>query len=300
MEVRSWMDQGYPDKSGSTTGFCIELRKMYNCGPIGIGSGRRTKVDVVQKAEGSRPGRDMASVQVPDKTFTNFDNRKKSMTIENLLMMASGLECKDTYLDQWQGLYDMRNSSDWVKYVLDLPMSGIPGKRFEYCNGAAFLLSAIIRNASEMSTLDFAKQYFFTPLDIFDVGWETSPQGYHLGYGEMWLTPHDMAKIGWLYLNKGKWGNKQVIPSAWVETSTRGHIDATLFDYYGYYWWIGSVEEGNFVDYYVAVGNEGQRIFVVPEKNIVVAHNRSFHTRPGTHGGLFYIGCSAFNVFIGN
>ncbi len=56
MEVRSWMDQGYR--------LCIELRKMYNCGPIGIGFGRRTKVDVVQKAEGSRPGRDMASVQV--------------------------------------------------------------------------------------------------------------------------------------------------------------------------------------------------------------------------------------------
>jgi CubicO group peptidase (beta-lactamase class C family) len=205
-----------------------------------------------------------------DKTFDNSDNRKKSMTIENLLMMASGLNCKDTYLHQWQGLYDMRNSSDWVKYVLDLPMSGIPGEKFEYCNGVSFLLSAIIRNASEMSTLDFAKQYLFTPLDIADVDWEANPQGYHLGYGEMWLTAHDMAKIGWLYLNKGKWGNKQVIPSAWVEASTRGHIDATLFDHYGYQWWIDSVGWFNSVDYYVAVGYEGQRIFVVPEKNLVV------------------------------
>ncbi len=206
----------------------------------------------------------------PDKTFTNIDNRKKSMTIEHLLTMASGLECKDTYLDQWQGLYDMRNSGDWIKYVLDLPMSRIPGEKFEYCNGAAFLMSAIIQDASGMSTLDFAKQYLFAPLDISDVDWETSPQGYHLGYGEMWLTPHDMVKIGWLYLNKGKWGNKQVIPSSWIEASTRRHIDANLFDYYGYYWWIDSVEKGNSVDYYVAVGNEGQRIFVVPEKNMVI------------------------------
>ncbi len=82
----------------------------------------------------------------------------------------------------------------------------------------------------------------------------------------MWLTAHDMAKIGWLYLNKGKWGNKQVIPSAWVEASTRGHIDATLFDHYGYQWWIDSVGWFDSVDYYVAVGYEGQRIFVVPEK----------------------------------
>ena len=206
----------------------------------------------------------------PDKMFANFDSRKRSMTIENLLMMASGLDCRDTYLDQWQGLYDMRNSSDWVQYVLNRPMSERPGEKFEYCNGASFLLSAIIRNATKMSTLDFAKQYLFTPLGIADVDWETSPQGYHLGYGEMWLTPHDMAKIGWLYLNKGKWGNKQVIPSVWVEASTRGHMDATLFDHYGYQWWIDSVGWFDSVDYYVAVGYEGQRIFVVPEKNLVV------------------------------
>lgn len=205
----------------------------------------------------------------PDKIFDNSDNRKKSMTIENLLMMASGLNCEDSYLHQWQGLYDMRNSSDWVKYVLDLPMSGIPGEKFEYCNGVSFLLSAIIFNATKMSTLDFAKQYLFGPLDIVDVDWETSPLGYHLGYGEMWLTPHDMAKIGWLYLNKGKWNNEQVISSDWVETSTRTHIDATLFDHYGYQWWIDSAGWFDSVEFYIAVGYAGQRIFVVPEKKLV-------------------------------
>lgn len=85
-------------------------------------------------------------------------------------------------------------------------MSERPGEKFEYCNGASFLLAAIIRNASKMSTLDFAKCYLLTSLDMANVDWETCPQGYHLGYGEMWLTPHDMAKIGWLYLNKGRWG----------------------------------------------------------------------------------------------
>jgi hypothetical protein len=79
----------------------------------------------------------------------------------------------------------------------------------------------------------------------------------------MWLKPHDMAKIGWLYLNKGRWGNKQIVPSAWIDVSTRGHIDATLFDHYGYQWWVDSA------GYYMAVGWKGQRIFVVPQKNIV-------------------------------
>ncbi len=200
----------------------------------------------------------------PDKTFANMDDLKKSITLENLLMMASGLKCRDSYLYRWVGLFEMRNSNDWAQYVLDLPMAEAPGEKFEYCNGVSYLLSVIIQNTTKMKTLDFARKYLFKPLGIIDVDWETSPQGIDTGYGEMWLKPHDMAKIGWLYLNKGRWGNKQILPSAWVEISTRGHIDATLFDHYGYQWWVDSV------GYYMAVGYKGQRIFVVPEKNIVV------------------------------
>jgi CubicO group peptidase (beta-lactamase class C family) len=199
-----------------------------------------------------------------DKKIANMDDRKKSITIENLLMMSSGLKCTDTYRHQWEGLYEMRNNKDWAQYVLDLPMAEFPGKTFEYCNGVSFLLSAIISNTTKVSTLDFARNNLFTPIGIVDVDWATSPQGNYLGYGEMWLTPRDMARIGWLYLNKGCWGKQQIVPSAWVEASSREHIDATLFDHYGYQWWIDS--DG----YYMAVGHGGQRIFVVPGKNLVV------------------------------
>ena len=205
-----------------------------------------------------------------DKTIANMNSHKQSMTIENLLTMASGMECRDTYRHQFEGFYEMKNSGDWVQYVLDLPMSGPPGETFEYCSGASLLLSAIIRTAAKMSTLDFAKKYLFTPLDIVDVDWEVSPKGNHTGYGDMSLTPRDMSKIGWLYLNKGRWGNKQLISPAWVETSTRGHFEADLFDHYGYQWWGDSAGWWfNSVDYYMAVGYEGQRIFIVPEKKLV-------------------------------
>lgn len=200
----------------------------------------------------------------PDKASANMDDLKKSITLKNLLMMASGLECRDSYLYRWVGLFEMRNSNDWAQYVLDLPMAEAPGEKFEYCNGVSYLLSVIIQNTTKMRTLDFARKNLFEPLGITDIGWETSPQGIDIGYGEMWLKPHDMAKIGWLYLNKGRWGNKQIVPSAWVEVSTRGHIDATLFDHYGYQWWVDSA------GFYMAVGYKGQFIFVVPEKNIVV------------------------------
>ena len=205
----------------------------------------------------------------PDQAFANADDLKKSISLEDLLMMASGLKCRDSYLYRWRGFFEMRYSNDWAQYVLDLSMAQPPGEKFEYCNGVSYLLSVIIQNSTKMKTLDFAKKHLFEPLGILDVEWERSPQGIDAGYGEMWLAPHNMAKIGWLYLNKGRWGNKQVVPSAWVEISTKMHIDATLYDNYGYQWWVDSA------GYYMAVGHRGQRIFVVPEKNLVAVFTGS-------------------------
>jgi CubicO group peptidase (beta-lactamase class C family) len=198
-----------------------------------------------------------------DRDILNLNELKKSITLENLLTMASGLKCRDSYLYGWVGLQEMKDSNDWAQYVLDLPMVEVPGEKFEYCNGVSYLLSVIIQQSTNMKTLEFASKNLFGPLGITDVGWRTSPQGIDIGWGEMWLKAHDMAKIGWLYLNKGRWENKQIVPTAWVKQSTRGHIDATLFDQYGYQWWIDSA------GFYMAVGYKGQFIFVVPDKNMV-------------------------------
>jgi len=199
----------------------------------------------------------------PEKTIANLDQHKRAITLENLLTMASGLECRDSYLYKWKGLTEMKNSGDWAQYIIDLPMAEAPGEKFEYCNGVSYLLSVIIQKTTNMKALDFARKYLFGPLGITDVKWRTSPQGIDIGWGEMWLTPHDMARIGWLYLNKGQWDGKQIVPAVWIEVSTRGHISSTLFPRYGYQWWVDA-------SYYMAVGYKGQFIFVVPKKNMVV------------------------------
>jgi hypothetical protein len=178
--------------------------------------------------------------------------------------MASGLECRDSYLYQWKGLDEMKASDDWAQHVLNLPMESPPGEKFEYCNGVSFLLSAIISKATGMKTLDFAEKNLFNPLGISDIVWETSTQGIDLGYGGMWLRPHDMAKIGWLYIKKGKWGKKQIVSSAWVSTSTRGHIESKPAPYYGYHWWV------NDSGMYAAVGFRGQYILVADEMKMVI------------------------------
>ena len=200
----------------------------------------------------------------PDRTFANMNKWKKSITLEHLLMMTTGLKCRDSWQYRWAGLFEMRASNDWAQHVLDRPMAEAPGVNFDYCNGASHLLSVIIQNTTKMKTSDFARKHLFEPLGIDDFAWAASPQNVDIGYCCMWLTPHDMAKLGWLYINSGRWENKQVLPSGWVEDSTRGHVEALWPGlYYGYQWWL--VSNGH----YMAIGKGGQCIIVAPEKKLV-------------------------------
>jgi hypothetical protein len=113
-----------------------------------------------------------------------------------------------------------------------------------------------------MKALDYAKKHLFGPLGMVPAGWPETPRGLTVGYGGLLLTPHDMARFGLLYLNRGKWNGRRIISESWVENSTRRHVAATLFADYGYQWW----GDG---DYYMGVGARGQYIFVVPAKDLV-------------------------------
>jgi len=205
----------------------------------------------------------------PKITAKRNANRKREITLEHLLTMSTGLESRDSYLYAWRGLHQMESRSDWVQYFLDLPLLEKPGTRFEYCNAASFLLSAIVQQQTQMNTFEFAKQYLFAPLGITDVTWPANLQGITLGYSKLHLRPRDMAKIGYLYLHQGQWHGKQIISSQWIRESTRKHIDANWIADYGYQWWI--IKPG----IYTALGHDGQFITVVPEKNIVVVFTSS-------------------------
>jgi CubicO group peptidase (beta-lactamase class C family) len=201
----------------------------------------------------------------PDYTPENNDERKESMTIEDLLTMSTGFECRDSYLYENRGLVDMHESDDWVQHVLDLPMENEPGTYFEYCNGSSFLLSAIITQVTGMSALEYAQEKLFPPMGITDASWDSSPDGINYGYSHLFLQPEDMAKFGYLYLHSGKWDGEQVVPAEWVEVSTKEQISAeTLQDGYGYQWWTDDA------GYYMALGYLGQFIFVLPDLDMVV------------------------------
>jgi CubicO group peptidase (beta-lactamase class C family) len=199
----------------------------------------------------------------PERTVANVDARKEALTLGDLLTMSAGFRCGDD--EDWRVLEQMIESGDPLQYMLDRPMLFQPGTHFEYCNGVSHLLSAILENATGMSTSVFAYEYLFRPLGITNLTWGVDYHGITLGYTDMYMPHHDMAKIGLLYLNQGRWDGEQIISAEWAAESTREQIFANRdSDGYGYQWWV----DAN--GYYFAAGLGGQFIFVVPQYNMVV------------------------------
>jgi len=206
------------------------------------------------------------------------DDRRAAMTVEDLLTMSTGLDCRDSYLYRWEGLAEMQQSENWTAHVLALPMRDEPGTQFEYCNGSSFLLSAILSEVTGMPASDYAEQVLFEPLGFGGFEWPANSNGITIGWGELWLHPADMAKLGYLYLLDGEWDGAQLVPAAWVETATTEHISAdTLASGYGYQWWI--TDDG----YAMALGYGGQYIIVSPEHDLVMVVTSGL---PGAQFGL--------------
>lgn len=205
----------------------------------------------------------------PGRKAKRLNTDKKAMTLEHVLTMTTGLKCRDSHLYQWDGLTRMQNRRDWVKYMIDLPMSEKPGTHFEYCNGASFLLSAIIQNTTGMNASSFAEKNLFAPLGISNIRWPSNPRGITIGWGQLHMRPRDMAKFGYLYLNKGLWSGKQILSPQWVNDSTRKHTVARGLPGYGYQWWI--IRD----NIYTAIGYNGQFILVAPEEKIITVFTSS-------------------------
>ena len=216
----------------------------------------------------------------PEISPAKLNADKRAITIEHILMMAPGLECRDSVRYDWRGIHEMRQSEDWIQFMLDLPMAEAPGTRFEYCNGASFLLSAIIQKTTGIKTLEFAEEHLFSHIGITDLRWPANPQGITIGWGEMRLKPRDMAKIGYMMLKGGKWKSKQIVSHNWVKESTRGHIKAGGYQY-GYQWWRGkTIANNQIVDAFWAWGHGGQFIFVLPELDLVAVFTAKHRDNP--------------------
>jgi CubicO group peptidase (beta-lactamase class C family) len=197
----------------------------------------------------------------PKHTFANLDEQKESMTLEDLLTMRTGLDWQEGD-PAYRALYQ---SPDWVQFMLDKPMAQPPGSQFNYCSGCSHILSAILQQATGMDPRDFADQYLFQPLGISNMQWDTNADGIPIGGWGIQMTPRDMAKLGYLYLQHGQWNGQQIVSAQWVETATQTHTETDGSLGYGYQWWTYPS-----MNAYTATGRYGQTIFVIPEADLVI------------------------------
>jgi CubicO group peptidase (beta-lactamase class C family) len=141
-----------------------------------------------------------------DRGIANVDDRKKAITIQNLLDMTSGIEWEEGFEGgREQSLRDLGRSPDWVNFILDRPMAHAPGETFYYDSGNPHLLSAIITKLTGLNAQDYANAKLFGPLGIAPTYWRRDPQGLSTGAFGLALHARDMAKIGYLYLRNGEW-----------------------------------------------------------------------------------------------
>ncbi len=198
-----------------------------------------------------------------DKKIQWVDDRKRAMTVQNLLDMTSGIEWVERAPDET--IMKMSRSPDRTAFVLSQPMAAAPGAIFQYNDGNPYPLSALITARSGQNAFDFAKKELFEPLGITSAKWgPVDAQGVVNGAVGLFLSPHDMARIGYLYLHNGMWDGRQIIPPSWVGRSKAGPVKATSGFHYGNLWW-SLPDKGA----YMARGRHSQLILVLPEVDVV-------------------------------
>lgn len=200
----------------------------------------------------------------------NLDPRKAEITIRHLLTMSTGLECND-WDPRSAGQEDrVYKKKDWLQYTLDLPMVYDPGTESRYCSMGVVLLVELISRASGMSIDVFARKYLFDAMNISNYSWRHTSRKEVISSGKrLSMTARDMAKIGQLILNKGKWKEQQLVSKEWITLSTQTHTDIDGMSY-GFLWWkIPLKLEDRQTMSTTATGNGGQYIVVLPEMNSI-------------------------------
>ena len=223
---------------------------------------------------------------------------REAITIAHLMTMSSGLDWNEP------STYNSRNDemsvywrSSQSRYLFDRPAAAPAGTLYNYNGGGTAVLAQILAERVGISLPDYARKVLFEPLGITNWEWPNDVRGRPLAFAGLRLRSRDLARIGRVVIGedkiRGKWHGKQIVPSAWLTDSLRGQIDMgyELGWQYGYQWWGGKIEAvGEKRDWSGGFGNGGQRLFLVPELDLVVVITAGEYGKPA-------IGREAYQLF---
>jgi len=209
----------------------------------------------------------------------NYSQYKTSqngkITIRHLLTMSSGMQWDEDvpHGTSKNSETQMERSSDPVAYVLKQSIAFEPGSVWKYNSGGVQVLAEILENASGLSVDKFAEKYLFLPLDIKVYHWTKSKKNFPAAASGLRLTSRDLLKFGMLYLNDGKWNNKQILSEKWIDETLKIQIPRSPSELHGYsylFWTNTETVNGRTIEIIAAKGNGGQRIFICKELNLDV------------------------------
>lgn len=200
----------------------------------------------------------------PDELPAEISENLAALKVKHLLMMSVG-HAKDSI----QILEASPAGVTWEKTFLSQPVVFRPGSQFMYNSGASYMLSSIVKKVSGKTAHEFLRPRLYEPLDITDATWTENFEGVNMGASHLRMRTENLAKFGQLFLQKGKWNGKQILPEAWIAEATskqieNGKNDSSWGFGYGYQFWLNP--PGGFR----ADGAFGQFTMVFPEQDAVV------------------------------
>jgi CubicO group peptidase (beta-lactamase class C family) len=211
--------------------------------------------------------------QFPEYPELTGDPARQLLTIRHALTMTLGTEWDEftfPYSDPRNSEIAMDRATDRFRYVLERPVVGPPGLRWAYNGGATALLARLIAKGTRQPLQEFARDALFGPLQIARTEWRKGTDGDAIAASGLRMTPRDLARIGVTALAGGRWNGQQVIPSEWLAASFSPAVSMPDGRRYGYHWYLGIVpiDDGaggiRREEIVNAVGNGGQRLFLVP------------------------------------
>jgi len=213
----------------------------------------------------------------------NWDRRKDEVSLHHVLSMKWGFD--ESGPANETGWY----TENWITKTLKLTLVREPGMKFEYHSAAPALCGPIIEQTTGIPVDEFAKKYLFEPLQISQHYLYILPDGSTFTAGSMFMRPRDMAKFGYLILNKGLWHGRQILSEKWINMSTRAYVSDDELGY-GYYWWLCNYTNGKEIfETIFAAGHGGQRVMVIPELKLVAVFTSKPDGNPKGHARISQI-----------
>lgn len=199
---------------------------------------------------------DRVGALLPEYLPANVTDLLADITVKDLLTMSSGI------VPDWS----LRNRSHtWISNWLAKPVSAMPGEKFAYDSMSSYLLSAIVQKVTGKTVLENLRELVFGPMSITQAEWEVSPEGFNTGGWGIRVQPETMAKFGQLLLQKGRWGDEQLVSEEWINNMMTPRMHVNAKENYGFQMW-----QCEYPGAWRADGAFGQFIVVIPEQDIVV------------------------------